>query len=207
MSRLKGRPTGYKMSKHSKNLISKSRTGQKHDEETIEKITSGVKKLHETGAPIDIIMDTDLNECGKFKNSKGYVIINIPNPIVGEPTYNQPYHVALIEKKLGRKLVGMEQIHHWGDKDNNNIRLLTLCKDRDEHYILDNIKDKIRKELFGEVKIIKKHMNKWKARPVIIHGMHFKSLKEASKILGFAIATIKRRIALKKEGYEYRRLI
>ena len=141
-----GRPKGYRLSAESKAKISVAKTGQHHSEETKKKISAGVLKIHETGAPIEIIMKTDLSECGTFKNSHGYMIVCIPNPTVGDTTYDQMYHVALIEKKLGRKLKRGEQVHHWGEKNDNRLLMITLCHSKAEHIILDKAKVIINQE-------------------------------------------------------------
>ena len=136
----RGRPTGFKLSQESKDKIAKSKTGQKHSEETKKLISDGVKKYHETGAPIKLLLRTDLDECGKSKDQFGYIVINIPNPIVGAATYKQRYHVAIMEKYLWRKLLPGEEIHHWGDKDDNRFKMLSLCKNRSEHKVKDRLK-------------------------------------------------------------------
>lgn len=138
--RRRGRPTDFKMSERSKQMIREKKLGQKHSEETKKKIGEGVKRYHETGAPIEVIMKTDLDECGKFKDSAGYMRICIPNPIVGAETYDQKYHVALMEKKFGRKLRRGEEIHHWGEKDDNRPMMITLCWNKTEHCVLDKAK-------------------------------------------------------------------
>lgn len=142
----RGRPTNYKMSEASKDKTSKSRTGQTHPAKIKQKISDGVNKKHETGAPIEVIINTDLDKCGKFKDSSGYITICIPNPIVGGKTYNQKYHVALMEKRLGRKFKRGEQIHHWKEKDNNDIKTIALCRNKTEHRILDRAKAIIDRE-------------------------------------------------------------
>ena len=136
----RGRPVGFKMDQESKDLIAKAKTGQKHKEETKKKISDGVKKFHETGAPIELIMSVDFDECGKFKDKRGYVRIDIPNPVVGEMTYTQLYHVAIMERRLDRKLRRGEEVHHWGEKDDNRPSMITLCTLRREHNILDRAK-------------------------------------------------------------------
>lgn len=140
-----GRPKGYRLSTKSKNKISASKKGHKHTEETKQKISEGVRKLHETGAPIEILMNTDLSECGQFKDSEGYVDVCIPNPIVGELAYQQRLHVAIMEQRLNRKLRKNEEIHHWGEKDDQEI--ITLCSSRAEHIILDKAKMIMNREL------------------------------------------------------------
>ena len=140
----RGRPVGYKMSTKSKAKTSASKMGYSHNEETKKKISDGVKRFHEVGAPIKVLMEIDLDECGKFKKGE-YICVGIPNPIVGDSAYHQLYHVALVERFLGRKLKGQEEIHHWGDKCDNRFELLSLCKTRSEHKMLDKIKNRTNK--------------------------------------------------------------
>ena len=136
----RGRPTNFKMTQKSKDQIAASKTGQKHTEETKQRISEGVKRVRDTGAPIEILMQTNLSECGRFKDQFGYIVIGIPNPIVGAATYKQRLHVAIMEQHLGRKLLAGEEIHHWGEKDDNRFELLSLCKDREEHTEKDRLK-------------------------------------------------------------------
>lgn len=140
MKRRRGRPIGFKMSEESKEKTRQSKLGHKHKEETKQKISDGVKRFHETGAPIEVLLSADLDKCGKSKVPSGYIIIYIPNPIVGEPSYKQRYHVAIMEQFLERKLLPGEEIHHWGRKDDNRFELLRLCKDRVEHNECDRLK-------------------------------------------------------------------
>ena len=136
----RGRPTNFKMTEESKNKTALSRTGQKHKEETKQLISDGVRRKHSPGAPIELLMRTDLSECGSYTSSHGYIIIDIPNPIVGSPTYKQRYHVAIMEQFLKRKLLPGEEIHHWGEKCDNRFELLSLCKNRAEHTVMDRLK-------------------------------------------------------------------
>ena len=140
MKRRRGRPTNFKMTKKSKDKIAKSKTGQKHTEETKQRISDGVRRVRDTGAPIEILMQTDLSECGRFKDQFGYMVISIPNPIVGAVTYKQRYHCAVIEKHIGRKLLAGEEIHHWGRKEDNRFEVLSLCKNREDHTVKDRLK-------------------------------------------------------------------
>ena len=148
----RGRPTGFVMTEKSKRAISISKTGQRHSYSTRKRISEGVKKHHRVGVPIDILMNTELSECGTYISSKGYVDVCVPNPVVGEPTYRQRYHVALIEQLLGRKLRGREEVHHWKSKMDNDILTLSLCKNRKEHVVLDKVKKRMSALLAPEIK-------------------------------------------------------
>ena len=140
MKRRRGRPTGYTMNEESREKVRKSRLGQKMKQETKDKISAGVLRAHETGAPIEVIRNTDLDKCGTYKNNHGYMMICIPNPILGTSSYRQRLHVAIMEKKLDRKLRRGEEIHHWGEKDDNRLHMITLCHTRRAHTILDKAK-------------------------------------------------------------------
>jgi hypothetical protein len=142
IKRRRGRPTGFKLSEESKRATSKSKEGYVVSDEMKKKIGAGVKKEHETGVPIELIMRTDLSKCGTHTTKRGYVNITIPSP-EGQRSYQMRHHTALMEKKLGRKLLSGEQIHHWGDKDNNNMMILTLCRDRKHHAKLDKAKKNV----------------------------------------------------------------
>lgn len=50
MANRRGRPTGYVMSKESKNQISETKTGQRHPLKTRRKISKSVKKYFKTDA-------------------------------------------------------------------------------------------------------------------------------------------------------------
>lgn len=134
-----GRPKNHRLSDESKAKISKGKLGSRQTEKTKKKISNGVLRLNDVGAPIDIIMKTDLTE-GHYTTSRGYVNVNIPSLVVGHPSYHQRLHVALYEKKLKRKLLPGEEIHHLNKKDDNRMEALVLCKDRLEHKILDKAK-------------------------------------------------------------------
>jgi len=152
-----GRPKGYKMSDESKQKISDSKTGQKQDEKTRERISKGVKKERHTGAPINIIMTTDIESLNEIPTKSGYVNVAIPNPVCGQPSFVMRKHVALMEKELGRKLQPGEEVHHWSSKDNNEMMILTLCKDRKHHRKLDRSRRNIKKEIQKSIDWSKKH--------------------------------------------------
>jgi len=71
---------------------------------------------------------------GKRFNNGGYVEILDKN---NSSSNKQGYileHRLIMEKSLGRKLSSTEIVHHIdGNKKNNNIDNLMLCKDRKEH--------------------------------------------------------------------------
>ena len=57
-------------------------------EETKKKIGAGVRKEHETGAPIEVLMETDLNNCAHIKQND-YITVVIPNQEEGDKAYHQ----------------------------------------------------------------------------------------------------------------------
>jgi predicted DNA-binding protein YlxM (UPF0122 family) len=62
---------------------------------------------------------------------KGYAFIKLPEG------NNKPYHVWLMEQHLKRKLLQHERIHHIdGNKLNNELNNLFLCKNISEHRTL-----------------------------------------------------------------------
>jgi len=133
-----GRPKGYVMDLLSKKQISDSKTNHKVSEFTRAKISSGVKREHQTGAPISIIMNISIDSLRKIPTLSGYVNIKIPNP--AGPSFTMREHVFIIEKELGRKLRGQEQIHHWGEKNDNRREMISLCPNKKYHCHLDRVK-------------------------------------------------------------------
>jgi len=144
-----GRPKGHRLSKKSRNKIKESRLGTTHTTETKQKISEGVRKIHKCGAPIEILINTDLSKCGTVSTKNGYVSVIIPNPVCGEPSFQQRLHVAMVEKSIGRKLTKGEQVHHWGSRSSNFIDILTLCRDKQHHMLLDKAKKNLYKTLFN----------------------------------------------------------
>ena len=57
----RGRPTGFKLSKESKQKISLTKTGQLHTEETKEKISDSVAAYFKS--PEGVVQRTKLSEC------------------------------------------------------------------------------------------------------------------------------------------------
>jgi len=59
---------------------------------------------------------------------KGYLFVRLPEG------RNKPYHVWIMEQEIGRKLKSHERVHHIdGNKLNNNLNNLFLCKNTSEH--------------------------------------------------------------------------
>ena len=146
MGNKRGRPIGYKMTERTKNKISGKMTGRNRKLSTKAKISDGVNKLHETGAPIELIMITNLAEAKKHKANR-YVNVYIGNPVVGAPGYSSRLHRTVIEQSIGRKLKRDEYVHHMGGKDLNDLEYLRLVN-INEHRALDRFK-KRRIEKFG----------------------------------------------------------
>lgn len=123
-------------------------TGKSHSEETKKKISDNMKsKDTNTGAPIEVIRETDLTDLTKIKLKNGYINLSIPNPIKGKPAYTMREHVAIIEKRIDRKLHAGEMTHHWGAKDDNNPMLITLVESQKKHKVLDKAKVNLHKYL------------------------------------------------------------
>ena len=111
----------------SKNKTRQTKLGTTRTEETKARISAGVKERMR-GAPIEVLMMTDLNTCKKHFHNR-YTNIYLPNPIVGQPGYWMREHVAIIEQHLGRKLLPGEVTHHIDeDKLNNDINNLVVLK-------------------------------------------------------------------------------
>jgi len=79
---------------------------------------------------------------GRYISSDGYVMINVK---VGRPRDGNGWgnykkeHVVIVQKILGRKLIGQEQVHHInGIKTDNDVDNLLLVKDSSEHRDIHN---------------------------------------------------------------------
>lgn len=76
---------------------------------------------------------------GTKKSNRGYILIYKPDwpSAMKNTSVWKGYifeHRYVIEKKIGRPLRKSEIIHHWdGDKENNQIENLRLCKNSSEH--------------------------------------------------------------------------
>jgi len=107
---------------------------------------------------------------GEYISSDGYKMIKVEGEFhaSGRQKYKRE-HVAIYEKFLGRELKTTqgyrgEQIHHIdGDKLNNSLDNLVLCKDITEHRNLHCQLEEIAYELVKKGKIIfDKKTNKYK---------------------------------------------
>lgn len=141
----RGRPTGHKLSIETKNKISQSKLGKRHTEATKKKISNAVRRQIEPAVSIERIMNTDLSTAYKAKKGK-YIHVYIPSDGIS-PGKSMLLQVAVMEQHLGRKLRPGEQVHHWGSRDNNNINMLTLCRDKKHHNLLDRVKLKLKDRL------------------------------------------------------------
>lgn len=101
---------------------------------------------------------------GKYISSDGYEMVKCENEF--HPSGRQKYkkaHVLIMEEYLGRELKTQqgnmgEQVHHIdGDKLNNNLKNLVLCKDTREHRNLHVQLEKISLDLVGRGIIIFDH--------------------------------------------------
>ena len=134
-----GRPKGYKLSKETKEKMSKSHKGNvgywngrkfsKEHKEKLSKSHSGNKSYRWNG--------------GKVKKDKGYILIYSPN----HPNYDSRKYVLehrlITEKCLGRYLTKEEVIHHInGIKDDNRPKNLYLFESTSEHTKFHHLKNK-----------------------------------------------------------------
>jgi len=137
----KGRPKGHKLSIETRMKIAQSKLGNIQTEATRRKISNAVRRETKPAISIERIMTLDFKNAYKAQSGQ-YMNVYIPTDGVN-PGRKMRYHVALMEQKLGRKLLPGEQVHHWGSKLNNNINLLTLCRDKYHHNHLDAVKAKL----------------------------------------------------------------
>ena len=69
--------------------------------------------------------------------------------------------VYIVEKNIGRKLGSKEVVHHIdGNRKNNNIENLYLCKNQSEHILIHIEKDDIKMDYWKGKKFSKEHKNK-----------------------------------------------
>ena len=97
---------------------------------------------------------------GRYKNDKGYIMINLPKH--PKAKYNRPYiseHVLITEAFIGRFLRKGEVIHHIDfNPSNNKINNLMVFPNHKEHQSFHN---KVRQ--FGLTNNIKNQIkNRWK---------------------------------------------
>jgi len=92
---------------------------------------------------------------GEYVSSDGYIMVKIPGLFLksGRQVYKRK-HILIYEEYIGRKLKTVkggagEQIHHIdGDKQNNDISNLILCKNLSEHRLIHDSLEKIAFELY-----------------------------------------------------------
>ena len=91
---------------------------------------------------------------GEYVSSDGYIMVKIPNLFLesGRQVYKRK-HILIYEEHIGRQLKTIkggagEQIHHIdGNKQNNEISNLILCKNVSEHRIVHDSLEKVAFEL------------------------------------------------------------
>jgi len=104
---------------------------------------------------------------GRYISSDGYEMVKCENEFhsSGRQKYKKA-HILIVEESLGRELNTQrgymgEQIHHVdGDKLNNSLDNLVLCKDTREHRNLHCQLEKISLELVREGVIVFDHTKK-----------------------------------------------
>ena len=92
---------------------------------------------------------------GEYISSDGYIMIKIPDKFLesGRQVYKRQ-HIVLYEQHIGRELKTTkggagEQIHHIdGNKQNNGIDNLLLCKNVSEHRLIHDSLEKVALELY-----------------------------------------------------------
>ena len=74
---------------------------------------------------------------GKLKDSRGYILIYVPNhPFLPKNRKYIPEHRIIMEKHLNRYLKSTEIVHHINEiKDDNRIENLKLLKNLSEHIL------------------------------------------------------------------------
>ncbi len=86
----------------------------------------------------------------KNLDNKGYVRVKI---FKGSGEWKKE-HILIMEKSIGRKLKTGELVHHIdGNKKNNNIENLFLCRDKKEHHKIEHSCMELMREMYlnGEV--------------------------------------------------------
>lgn len=83
---------------------------------------------------------------GRFKDSRGYILLNLPtHPFAHKKNNTVPEHRLVVEKQIGRYLIPTEFTHHINEiKDDNrpnNLMAFSSCSaHRRFHYYPDRVK-------------------------------------------------------------------
>lgn len=93
------------------------------------KIAAKTRRKH------DFSGENNPNWKGGVKITRGYKYIYSPNHPNKDSRNYVAEHRLVMEKELGRYLDGKEEIHHLdGNRLNNSVDNLVLCKDSSEHH-------------------------------------------------------------------------
>lgn len=143
LRRRRGRQPGHVLSQATKNKIRAAKIGKKMSEETKQKI----KEAHaENKSPIslELLLSTDLSKCKQYLHNR-YMNVYIPNPNFNERPFGWYLRLGrcIVEQKLGRRLLYMEDVHYIDRNPLNNDpgNLCVLLKK--DHVRLHKILDKI----------------------------------------------------------------
>jgi len=142
-------PTGvYKRTEEHRKKISEANKGREFSEEhrkNISKVRTGKKLSEETKKKLIVISserkrETSHNWKGGKIESGGYIFIKkSEHPYCNYGGYVRE-HRLVMEKELGRYLEPQEVVHHInGDKLDNRIENLKLCKNESEHQDLHKL--------------------------------------------------------------------
>ena len=157
-------PKGFKHSEETRRKISEARKGKKHTEETKQKIGKANKLVkhpsgknhpmwgkHHTKETREKITQSLLGKTGnkarrwkggRIKHTEGYILIHQPNHPACQKDGYVPEHRLVMEKYLGRYLLGGEVIHHIGikypmnsrkNRSDNRLKNLILLTSDKEH--------------------------------------------------------------------------
>jgi len=139
-----GCKTSYEVSKQS---AKRNKTGYCRDCYSIN-VQKGIKKPQFSG------QNSGRWGGGEYVSSDGYLMVKVPNLFLdsGRQVYKRK-HILIYEEHIGRQLKttkggGGEQIHHIdGNKQNNEISNLLLCKNVSEHRLVHDSLEKAAFEL------------------------------------------------------------
>lgn len=99
---------------------------------------------HVAGVPVRFIAhhnakqkDSPSWKGGKVKNNYGYVKVMVPDHPRADSSGYVLEHILVVEKRIGRFLVGSEEVHHENEiKFDNRDENLIFCTDRKYHNLL-----------------------------------------------------------------------